>query len=77
MNVIGLGELFTTSENIPNLLPAFKCKGEVRVFTRSTPAPAALAVELVLKDWEYAYLSSPIGKPKIVKMRSMTSTGKI
>jgi hypothetical protein len=50
MNVIMLGELLTTFENISNLLPAFKCKGEVRVFTRSTPEPAAFAVELVLKD---------------------------
>ncbi|HXX96040.1 MAG TPA: hypothetical protein VEL11_02850 [Candidatus Bathyarchaeia archaeon] len=77
MNVIVLGELLTTFENIPKLLPALKCKGEVRVFTRSTPAPAALVLELVLKDWEYAYRSCPGGKPKIVKTRSMTMSGKI
>jgi len=77
MNVIVLGELLTTSENIPKLLPALKCKGEVRVFTRSTPALAALVLELVLKDWEYAYRSCPGGKPKIVKTMSMVNTGKI
>jgi hypothetical protein len=71
MNIIMSGELLTIIENISNLLPAFKCKGEVRIFTRSTPTPAAFAVELVLRDWEYAYRSCPSGKPKIVKKRGV------
>ena len=37
VNIIGLGELFTTVENISNLLPAFKCKGEGRISLKSTP----------------------------------------
>jgi hypothetical protein len=59
MNTIMLGELLTTVESISNLLPAFKCKGDVRIFTRPTPASAAFAVELALRDCEYAYRSCP------------------
>jgi hypothetical protein len=52
VNIIVLGELFTTVENISNLLPAFKCKGEGWISFRSTPAAAALVVEFVWVDWE-------------------------
>ena len=76
VNIIVLGELFTTVENISNLLPAFKCKGEGRISLRSTPVAAALDVEFVWVDCEYAYLTSPNGKPEKVKvMTSMANTG--
>jgi hypothetical protein len=77
VNIIVPGELLTTVENISNLLPAFKCKGEGWIFFRSTPATAALEVEFVWVDWEYAYAyrTSPSGKPRIVKVMSMTNTG--
>ncbi|MGC2684699.1 MAG: hypothetical protein WA323_22795 [Candidatus Nitrosopolaris sp.] len=76
MNIIIFGELLTIVEIISNLLPAFKSKGEVRVFTRSTPAPAAFGFDFVVEDWECAYRSCPSGKPRIVKTTSMTSADK-
>ena len=46
---------------------------------RSTPATAAaLDVEFVWLDWEYAYRTrdtSPNGKPRMVKVTSMTKMG--
>jgi len=41
-NIIVLDELLTIIANISNLLPAFKCEGEGRIFVRSTLLPSRL-----------------------------------
>ena len=76
MNIIVLGELFTTVENISNLLPAFKCKGEGWISFRSTPAAGRISGRVCLGGLGDAYRTSPNGRPRIVKvMMSMANTG--